>query len=261
MNILDFKKMKQAKEIISVVTCYDYWSARLISETDINCILVGDSTAMVMHGHETTIPATTEMMVFHTVAVKRGAGKKFIVADIPFLAHRKGLNEAMDCVQRLMQAGADAVKLEGVAGNESLIEHLTTSGVPVMGHIGLTPQSVHQLGGYRVQGKDEEAANQLMAAAKTLENVGCFATVLECVPAALAKTITQQAHMITIGIGAGNDTDGQVLVLHDLLGLNSDFKPKFVRTFMDGGELIKSALNNYHREVQCRDFPSTAESF
>ncbi len=161
----------------------------------------------------------------------------------------------------MKESGAHAIKLEGVAGNESLIEHLTTSGVPVMGHIGLTPQSVHQLGGFRVQGKDEAAANQLMLAAKTLENIGCFATVLECVPAALAKTITEQAQMITIGIGAGNDTDGQVLVLHDLLGLNSEFKPKFVRTFMDGAELIKTALNAYHREVQCRDFPNAAESF
>lgn len=261
MNILDFKRMKQANEKISMVTCYDYWSASIIQQTDIDCVLVGDSAAMVMHGHETTIPATLDMMAYHTAAVKRGANDKFIIADVPFLAHRKGFNEAMDCVQVLMQAGADAIKLEGAAGNEALIEHLVTSGVPVMGHLGLTPQSVHQLGGFRVQGKEQQAADKLLDNARILEKAGCFAIVVECIPSPLAKTVTQQLSIATIGIGAGNDTDGQVLVLQDLLGLSGEFNPKFVRQFMPGGDLMKQALNSYHREVKCRDFPAQAESF
>lgn len=262
MNILDFKKKKQAAQKITVVTCYDYWSARIIADSSIDCVLVGDSLSMVMHGHSTTLPATVEMMALHTAAVVRGCGpKKFIVGDMPFLSFRKSLSENMDAVQKIMQAGAHAVKLEGADGNEDLIRHLVASGVPVMGHIGLTPQSVFQLGGFRVQGRDEQSRVWLLDQARRLEFAGCFSVVLECIPDALAKEISQSISIPTIGIGAGGGTDGQVLVLHDLLGVFKDIKPKFVRKFLDGYELIHQALEDYAESVRDTTFPSPAESY
>jgi 3-methyl-2-oxobutanoate hydroxymethyltransferase len=261
MNINDFFKRKDSGEKISMVTSYDYWSAKLISKTDIDTILVGDSLAMVMHGHDTTIPATPELMALHTKAVAKGAPNKFIVGDMPFLSFRQGKKKAIEAVSMLMKAGANCVKLEGVDGHEKVISHIVESGVPVMGHLGLTPQSVHKLGGYKVQGKEEKQIKHLMNQAKSLESLGCFSIVLECIPAHVAKAITEELSIPTIGIGAGIDVDGQVLVLHDLLGLNEDFNPRFVRQFLKGASSIKEALNSYHDEVTKRSFPNNKECF
>lgn len=261
MNIFDFSKKKEAGEKITMVTCYDYTSGLIIDKTSTDCILVGDSLAMTMHGHPTTVQATTELMALHTAAVARGAKSKFIVGDLPFLAYRKSLSDNINAVQALMQAGAHSVKLEGAAGNTELVRHLTHSGVPVMGHIGLTPQSVHQLGGYRLQGKTAESARRLMEEAKALEEAGCFAIVLECVPSALAERITKELKIATIGIGAGPATDGQVLVFQDLLGLNTEFKPKFVRQFTQGAQLFTNAIEEYNHAVRKGTFPDADYSF
>jgi len=256
MNIVDFQKMKNTNTKISMVTCYDYWSARIIAETNIDCILVGDSLAMVMHGHATTIPATIEIIALHTQAVVKGAQNKFIIGDLPFCSYRKSLSNTMYAVEKIMQAGANVVKLEGVDGNESVINHIVHSGVPVMGHIGMRPQSIHQLGGFCVQGKDQASAETLIDQALRLEKAGCFAIVLECIPNKVAKNITEKLTIPTIGIGAGPDVSGQVLVLHDLLGMYDTFKAKFVKSYINGYSLIQNALNEYNKEVKQRQFPS-----
>jgi len=264
MNVLDFKKMKQEGRPLTMVTCYDAWSAKIIEQSEIDLVLVGDSCAMVMHGHTSTLSATTEMMAFHTSAVARGLGpatKKFLIADMPFPWFRKGVPGAMDCVDALMKAGAHAVKLEGLDGHEDVVSAIVGSGVPVMGHIGLTPQSVHQLGGFKVQGRDDRVAENLIKQAKRLEELGACSVVLECVPSHLAAKITAELSIPTIGIGAGASCDGQVLVLHDMLGLNIDFKPKFVRTFATGKETVLQALNQYHRGVLDHTFPTEQESY
>jgi 3-methyl-2-oxobutanoate hydroxymethyltransferase len=255
MNIFDFYKKKQKKEKISMVTCYDYTSARLLAETSIDCLLVGDSVAMTMHGFKDTLSATLEMMILHIAAVSRGAKGKFIVGDVPFLSCRKSLDQSVSSVQAMMQAGAHAVKIEGATGNIELIRHLTESGVPVMGHLGLTPQFIHVLGGYRVQGKTEKAAAQIKQDALLLQEAGCFGLVLECVPKQLAAEITKSLAIPTIGIGAGDMTDGQVLVLQDLLGLNTDFKPYFVKYFMNGQEQFKNSITEYVHAIQTGEFP------
>lgn len=238
-----------------MITCYDYSFAKIISQSEIDCILVGDTSAMVMHGYATTVSATLDIIVQHTSAVARGAGTKFIISDMPFLTYRKGLLPAMKSVEKLIQAGAHAIKLEGIEGHEDIIRHIVNSGIPVMGHIGLTPQAVHQLGGFQVQGKTEQAAGILLKQAKSLEEVGCFAIVLECIPSALAQNITEQVNIPTIGIGAGPYVDGQVLVLQDLLGMDNQFKPKFLKTYLDGNALIKQALNKFSQEVKTIEFP------
>lgn len=254
MNIHDFQKMKQTGNKISMITCYDFCSAKIVAQTDIDCVLVGDSVAMVMHGHETTIPATVDLMALHIKAVAKGAPNKFIIGDMPFLSCRKGLLATMDAVQQIIQAGAQAIKLEGVTGNEEMIAHIVASGIPVMGHVGLTMQTIHQLGGARAQGKDAKTAELLMQQALTLEKLGCFAVVLECMPNSLAQTITEKLRIPTIGIGAGA-VDGQVLVLQDMLGLNVGFKPKFLKTYFNGFDEFLSAINNYHRDVKNKMFP------
>lgn len=256
-----FKQKKSSGEKISMVTCYDHWSAKLINSTPIDCILVGDSLAMVMHGHPSTLPATVDLMALHTQAVVRGAPQKFIVGDLPFLSYRKDLASNMDAIAKLMTAGAHAVKLEGARGNLDFVRHVVESGVPVMGHLGLTPQSIHQIGGFQVQGRSNNQFQQILDDAVALEKAGCFALVLECVPVALAKEITATLNIPTIGIGAGLGTDGQVLVLQDMLGMNPDFKPKFLRTYLNGGDLIREALTRYHAEVVGQTFPSEKESY
>lgn len=256
MKINDFAQMKSEKKKISMITCYDYVTAKIIDKTEINSILVGDSVAMVMHGHHSTTAATIEMMATHIAAVSRGITKKFIVGDMPFLSYRKSLTDTMNNVQTLIQAGAHAVKLEGAAGNLDIIKHIVESGIPVMGHIGLTPQSVLALGGHKVQGKNQEAKKRLAEEARALEMAGCFAIVLECIPADLATEITQQLSIPTIGIGAGPDTDGQILVLHDMLGLQTEFKPKFLKHYLNSEELILHALNTYVHEVETQLYPA-----
>jgi 3-methyl-2-oxobutanoate hydroxymethyltransferase len=261
MNVLDFQKMKNAGRNISMVTCYDYSSARVVADSNIDCILVGDSLAMVMHGHPTTLSATTAMMALHTAAVARGAPAKFIVADLPFLSYRKGLKDAMDSVQELMSAGAHAVKLEGVWGHADIVRHIVESGVPVMGHLGLTPQSINLLGGMKVQARTDAAVEILAAQARQLEAAGCFSLVLECVPSEAAWKVTDLLKIPTIGIGAGPSVSGQVLVYQDVLGLNPGFKPKFLRVYANTFGVIQAALNAYDRDVKAGSFPSGSESY
>ena len=261
MNILDFQKMKHEGRKITMITCYDAWSARILQSSEVDCLLVGDSLAMVMHGFPSTLHATPEMMAMHTAAVARGAPKKFIVADMPFLSYRKGRAAALECVDQLMKAGAQAVKLEGVRGHEEVVEAIVQSGVPVMGHLGLTPQSIHQLGGFKVQGREEKSVRELIEDSKRLQELGCFSLVLECVPAGLGAEISRMLTIPTIGIGAGPKTDGQVLVLQDMLGTNPGFKPKFLRTFMNADEAIRQAVNDYHRSVIDGTFPAEPECY
>lgn len=261
MNILEMREAKKRGHKLSMVTCYDAWSAKILNESPIDLILVGDSAAMVMHGYEDTIPASIEMLTYHVAAVRRGAPKKFIVADLPFLSFRGELDSNIDAVRRLMQAGANAVKLEGHDGNGDLIRHLVGSGIPVMGHIGLTPQFVNAFGGFKVQGRNEEQRRKILQEAQGLEAAGCFSIVLECVPHDLAAEITSQTQVPTIGIGAGSQCDGQVLVLQDLLGLSLGFKPKFVRRYMDGAEMIKASLERFHEDVARGNFPSEQETY
>jgi len=244
-----------------MITCYDYSSARAVADSNIDCILVGDSLAMTMHGYSNTLSATTAMMALHTAAVAKGAPGKFIIGDLPFLSYRKGLKEAMDAVHELMSAGANAVKLEGVRGHADIVRHIVDSGVPVMGHLGLTPQSVHGLGGMKVQARTNAALKVLTAEARELEDAGCFAIVLECVPAQGARRVTDVLKIPTIGIGAGSHVSGQVLVYQDMLGLNPGFKPKFLRVYANTFEVITTALNAYDGDVKSGAFPSESESY
>lgn len=242
-----------------MVTCYDYWSAKIIAQTSINCVLVGDSAAMVVHGHKTTLPATVEIMIQHIESVAKGAGDKFIIGDMPFCSYRKGLDIGMHAIDKMMKAGSHAIKLEGADDNTQFIQHIVKSGIPVMGHIGMTPQSVHSLGGFKVQGRTEVRAKAILNQAFCLQEAGCFAVVLECIPYPLAKEITGKLEIPTIGIGAGPYTSGQVLVLHDLLGLQNDLKPKFLKTYLDGFDLFKSSLNQFDEEVKSINFPKINE--
>lgn len=261
MTVLDFIRKKQNGEAISMVTSYDSWSASLIARTDIDCVLVGDSVAMTLYGYDTSLHVDTDTMAAHTAAVRRAMPDKFLIADMPFLSYRKGLNDTMGNVETLMKAGANAIKLEGAAGNIDTIHHIVESGVPVMGHLGLTPQSVYQLGGHRVQARGESGAASLGEAALALEQAGCFSIVLEAVPSQTAARVARALRIPAIGIGAGPDVDGQVLVLQDLLGITTEIRPKFVRQWLDGASLITAALNTYHREVVDGSFPTAEESY
>lgn len=261
MNILEFQNKKTSGQKISMITCYDHWSAQIINESEIDTILVGDSLAMVMHGHPSTLQADMDMMVLHTSAVAKGAPKKFIVGDLPFMSYRKDLATNAENAARLMKAGAHALKLEGATGNLETIRHLVDSGIPIMGHLGLTPQSVNVLGGFKVQGKEAKEQDFIFESALALEKAGCFSVVLECVPAVLASKITRSLKIPTIGIGAGVECDGQVLVLQDMLGMNNKFSPKFLKKYLNGFELLQSALNTYHREVVGQEFPTQKESY
>ena len=261
MSATDFLCAKADHRRLSMVTCYDCTFARMLSRSPIDGILVGDSAAMVMHGHPSTVSAGIELMRLHTEAVARGAADKFLVADMPFLSYRKGLPAALDAAAILMTAGAHAVKLEGVDGHEDVVERLAHSGVPVMGHLGLQPQSVNAYGGYRVQGRTDESAHEIARQAAALEQLGAFAVVLECVPAAVASQITAALRIPTIGIGAGACCDGQILVLQDLLGLNLDFHPKFARPFLDGAGAVTDALARFDEAVKAGAFPSREESY
>ena len=261
MNINQIIQLKADNKRVSMLTCYDYSSARIINQSNIDMILVGDSAAMVIHGHNSTLPINIETMASHVAAVAKGAPDKFIVGDLPFMSYRKSLSENMTAVETLMKAGAHAIKLEGLKGNEDLIRHIVDSGVPVMGHLGLTPQAVNSLGGYRVQGKREDDKQLIKSEALALQQAGCFSLVLECVPAQLAKELTQSLDIISIGIGAGNDVDGQVLVINDMLGMSSDFRPKFVRQYLNAEKLFLQAFNQYDAEVKSTEFPSLKESY
>lgn len=261
ISIHDFKKLKLDNKKISMVTCYEASLGRIIEKSNIDWVLVGDSVAMVLHGYDSTIHATPEIMELHTRAVSRVIKSKFIVGDMPFMSFRKGPRHALGVAGALMRAGAHAVKLEGIDGHEDVVENLVKSGIPVMGHLGLTPQSVHQLGGHKVQGRLMEEANRIQNEAKKLESLGCFSLVLECVPESLGKLVTDSLSIPTIGIGAGRFVDGQVLVINDLLGSQPDFKPKFLRTYSSLFDNSLDALNKYNEDVKSGHFPSQEEIY
>ncbi len=261
MTIPEFVSKKAKGQKISMVTCYDSTFAKLIDQTSIDAVLVGDSASMVMHGEKTTLNVSTEMMASHIRAVANGLSQKLLIGDLPFMSYRKSLDSNMEAVEQLMKAGAHAVKLEGAEGNLEFVHHVVQSGVPVMGHLGLTPQSVFTLGGFKVQGREAKAHDKILQDAHSLQQAGCFSLVLECIPSALAKVISKELHIPVIGIGAGPDVDGQVLVLQDMLGLTQNFKPAFLRHYLNGSELVQKALNHFHQDVAEGNFPTEKESY
>ena len=260
-SVSDFRKAKRGGRKISMLSVYDAVFARLAVEAGVNTLLIGDSVAMALYGFESTIHATVEMIASHVGAVRRACPSAFLVADLPFGSYRRGLKAAMKAVESMARAGASAVKLEGVAGNERIISHIIESGIPVMGHIGLTPQSVLALGGYKVQGATEEGAARLIKDAKELEDLGAFSLVLECVSRRLGSRISSDLSIPVIGIGAGAEVDGQVLVASDLLGLSLGRSPRFVRRYLDGAALVSKAFEEFCRQVGETQYPNEAESY
>ncbi|HEX7065689.1 MAG TPA: 3-methyl-2-oxobutanoate hydroxymethyltransferase [Bacillales bacterium] len=258
----DFKKMKREQEAVAMVTAYDYPSAKLAEEAGVDMILVGDSAGNTVLGYDSTVPVTLEDMIVLTKAVTRGARDTFIVTDMPFMTFHISEAETLRNAQRLVQeAGAHAVKVEGAGRVATMIERLTSSGVPVVAHLGLTPQSVGVLGGHKVQGKGAEEARKLIEDAKEVEKAGAFALVLECVPRQLAERISEEIDIPTIGIGAGAGTDGQVLVYHDIIGYGGEWSPKFVKRYANVSETIRTALGDYVHEVKDRRFPEEQHTF
>jgi 3-methyl-2-oxobutanoate hydroxymethyltransferase len=256
------KEMKPRGERITMLTAYDYTTAQLLDRAGIDMLLVGDSLGMVVLGYESTLPVTMEDMIHHTRAVTRGTQRAFVVADMPFMTYHASIPEAIHNAGRFLQeAGAQAVKIEGGVSVAETMKRIVECGIPVMGHIGLTPQSINQLGGFKVQGKTSEAAARLIADAKALEEAGSFAIVLECVPAPLSKLISERISVPTIGIGAGVHCDGQVQVISDLLGLFADFIPKHAKQYAKLGEEIRVAVARYIEEVKSSAFPTAKESF
>ena len=251
-----------ANKKITCLTAYDYPSARLMDEAGVDVVLVGDSVAMVELGHDSTLPLTLEEALHHTKAVRRGVQRALLVADMPYGTYHGDLSESLRNAMRFVkEGGAEAVKVEGGERRLELIARLTEAEIPVMGHVGLTPQSVNALGGYRVQGKTPATAEQLLRDARSVEAAGAFAIVLEAMPRELAAEITQALRIPTIGIGAGPDCDGQVLVLHDMLGLTFQDVPKFARRYANVGEIISNAVREYCADVQSGNFPADAESY
>lgn len=256
------KKMKEQGEKISMITSYDYSMASIVDGAGIDIILVGDSAANVMAGHKTTLPITLDQMIYHASSVVRGVERAFVVCDMPFGTYQGDPITALRSAVRIMkESGADGVKLEGGEEIIDSVKKILTAGIPVMGHLGLTPQSVHQLGGYSVQAKEEAAAEKLIADAKLLEEAGCFAVVLEKIPAALAKRVSEALTIPTIGIGAGVGTDGQVLVIHDMLGMNKGFSPKFLRRYANLHDIMTEAVEHYISDVKSCDFPNENEQY
>ena len=258
-SVLDFARARKAGRSIAVVTAYDALQARAVASAGVDAILVGDSVAMVVHGLPSTVHATLEMMRLHTAAVRRGAPEIVIVADMPFMSARLGRNSALEAAGSLVRAGATAVKVEGITGHEDVVSHLVGSGIPVMGHVGLTPQSVNALGGHRLQGKTPEECERILGEAGASARAGAFACVLECVPADLAARVTAQAGIPTIGIGAGAGTDGQVLVLTDIMGMDDRFRPRFARRYFDGHGAMTQAVRSFVEDVRRTRFPSPEE--
>jgi len=262
VTIHALRDMKSRGQRISMITAYDATFARLFDEGGADALLVGDSLGMVFQGQDSTLPVTVEDIVYHCRAVKRTVRRAHVVADLPFMSYQASVNDAVKNAGRMIaEGGAEAVKLEGGAEFSEVIGRITRAGIPVMGHIGLTPQAVHRMGGYVVQGKDEDKARQLLADALALEAAGCYAIVLEGIPMELAAEITRRLEIPTIGIGAGVHCDGQVLVCYDLLGFNRDFAPKFVKKFLDGATAVGDAVHSYIAEVQAGTFPADEHSF
>lgn len=262
VTITEIKEMKQKKEKIPMLTAYDYVTAKIVDEAGVPLILVGDSLGNVILGYESTIPVTMEEMLHHTKAVVRGAKKALIIGDMPFMTYHISVSDALHNAARFIQeGGAQGVKLEGGEVVAEKVRRLVDCGIPVMGHIGVTAQSVHQLGGFKVRGKAVEEAKKLLNDARVLEEAGAFAVVLECIPAPLSKLITQKLAIPTIGIGAGLDCDGQVLVISDMLGLYTDFVPKHVKQYARLAEEIKAAVSSYISEVKSLSFPTMKQSY
>ena len=255
-------KQMKGHEKISMLTSYDFTLARLVDEAGIDAILVGDSASNIVCGNDTTLPITLDEMIFLTRGVRKAARHALVVVDMPFGTYQISEAEAVrNAMHILQQTGADAVKIEGGIEIYDTIKHIISAGVPVMGHIGLTPQSVNVFGGYGLRAKEEAEAQKLLSDAKALEQAGCFSLVLEKIPAALAKKVTETISIPTIGIGAGNSCDGQVLVLHDMLGMNEGFKPKFLRHFADMATDIKDAVSAYNQAVKDNTFPNETEQY
>lgn len=262
ITITEIKEMKQRKEKIPMLTAYDYVTAKMVDEAGVPLILVGDSLGMVMLGYESTIPVTMEEMIHHTKAVVRGAKKALIIGDMPFMTYHVSISDALHNAAKFIQeGGAQAVKLEGGEVVAEQVRRLVGCGIPVMGHIGVTPQSKHQLGGFRVRGKVVEEAKKLLSDARILEEAGAFAIVLECTPAPLSKLITQKLAIPTIGIGAGPDCDGQVQVISDMLGLYTDFVPRHAKQYARLAGEIKTAVEDYIAEVKSLSFPTMEQSY
>lgn len=256
------QKMKASGEKISMITAYDFSFAQIFDKAGIDIILVGDSASNVMAGHETTLPITLEQMIYHAQSVVRGTGRCLVVVDLPFGSYQGNSKEALNSAIKIMkETGGHAVKLEGGEHEVDSIKRIVNSGVPVMGHLGLTPQSIYKFGTYTVRAKEDLEAEQLKKDALLLQEAGCFAIVLEKIPAKLAAEVSQSLRIPTIGIGAGGACDGQVLVMHDMLGINTEFKPRFLRQYLNLNEQITGAVQHYIKDVKSNDFPNEAEQY
>ncbi|MBR4267564.1 MAG: 3-methyl-2-oxobutanoate hydroxymethyltransferase [Bacteroidales bacterium] len=257
-----FQDMKRNGEKIAMLTCYDYSIAKLVDSAGIDAILVGDSAANVMAGYETTLPITVDEMIYYAASVVRAAKRAMVVVDMPFGSYQGDAKAAVHNAVRIMkETGAQAVKIEGGIEIEDSFKAILSAGIPIMGHLGLTPQSINKFGGYGLRAKEDAEAQLLLENAKLLEKLGCFSVVLEKIPANLAKQVTDSLTVPTIGIGAGNVCDGQVLVLQDMLGINEGFKPKFLRTYANLAEYIRGAVSNYVSDVKSLDFPNENEQY
>ncbi len=256
------QEMKGRGEKISMLTAYDYSMARMVDAAGMDVILVGDSASNVMAGHETTLPITLDQMIYHASSVVRGVKRALVVVDLPFGSYQGNSSEALRSAIRIMkESGAHAVKMEGGSEIKESVVRILSAGVPVMGHLGLTPQSIYKFGTYAVRAREEAEAQKLMDDAKLLEALGCFAVVLEKIPAKLARQVAEQVSIPMIGIGAGPHVDGQVLVVHDMLGINKEFSPKFLRRYADLNTIIQDAIGSYIRDVKNRDFPNDKEAY
>jgi 3-methyl-2-oxobutanoate hydroxymethyltransferase len=256
------QEMKNRGEKIAMLTAYDFSMAKLIDSALVDVILVGDSASNVMAGHETTLPITLDQMIYHAASVIRAVKRALVVVDLPFGTYQGDSGEALRSAIRIMkEAGAHAVKLEGGSEVKNSIDRILSAGIPVMGHLGLTPQSIYKFGTYTVRAKEEEEAEKLMDDARLLDDCGCFGMVLEKIPATLARKVSESVHIPTIGIGAGPDTDGQVLVMQDMLGINKEFKPRFLRRYADLDSVITGAVKNYVSDVKSKSFPNEDEKY
>lgn len=256
------QEMKQRGEKIAMLTAYDYSMATILDDAGLDVLLVGDSASNVMAGHETTLPITLDQMIYHAQGVVRGATRAFVVVDLPFGSYQGNSKEALNSAIRIMkESGAHGVKLEGGVEIVESIKRIITAGIPVMGHLGLTPQSIYKFGTYTVRAKDEEEANKLKSDILALQEAGCFAVVLEKIPAKLAKEVTNSINIPTIGIGAGQDCDGQVLVVNDMIGLTKGFRPRFLRQYLNLYEGILGAAQSYIKDVKAKDFPNEKEQY
>ena len=256
------QKMKASGEKISMLTAYDFSFAKIIDGAGIDVILVGDSASNVMAGHETTLPITLDQMIYHASSVIRGVNRCLVVVDMPFGSYQSNSDIALASAIRIMkETGGHSIKLEGGEEAVDSIKKIVSAGIPVMGHLGLTPQSIYKFGTYTVRAKEEDEANKLRKDAKLLEQAGCFAIVLEKIPAALAKEVSESISIPTIGIGAGGHCDGQVLVMHDMLGINTEFKPRFLRQYLNIHEQATSAVQQYIKDVKAKDFPKESEQY